>query len=39
MLVFVLGGMSETNIQADILVRSKMAESADGGWQCEGNST
>jgi hypothetical protein len=31
------GGMGETNLKADILVRSKMLESADGGWQCAGN--
>lgn len=28
------GDMGETNLQADIQVRSKMVESADGGWQC-----
>ena len=28
--------MGETNLKADILVRSKMVESADGGWQCAG---
>jgi hypothetical protein len=28
--------MGETNMKADSLVRSKMVESADGGWQCGG---